>query len=554
MTSKRQPSTDVDGLPDQVAISIVDWRRANSGAGGFLPAIIQTLPLSSQQELATNAEYRAAWEARELERVSRSPRYFLESYGSVEPPRGSPAPFALWPAQVEALDVIRTDSKVWVLKARRLGLTWLALHYAYWLAAFAEDGTDGRILVFCKHKADASKLLDRVKSIHSRLPPFLRPATGKDSATTFSLPDRRVELVTLAGTEAAARQETASLVILDEYAFTRNGSARGVWTAVQPTIEGGGQLIGISTGNGRTGDGETFATVWDEAIAGRSGVTPIFLPWNARPDRTTEWREAQRQDYLSDFEFYAEYPETSDQALAGLAALSVYPLDGVSAAERIGKTLDPLTLLSPGVGLELGIDWGDTQTFGVYALALPGGGVYILDEKVLAQTEPSDAARQLLGHQVPGLEDVPITHTRADAAPAGTNRTFVSVLAATLPDVSHQRVPFSQYKEGGGERRGVNTVGYIRSLLESSITATAETAATSGGLIVIHPRCVRLLNQLRSLERDTTTGKVRKPALDPSDLSKGDHGPDAMVALMAVRATKWQARAHRDRNTAENNS
>ena len=437
-----------------------------------------------------------------------------------------------------------------MLKARRLGLTWLALHYAYWIAAYAPDGVDGRVLVFCKHGGDAAKLLDRVKNIHARIPAFMREQSGKDSATRFSLPNRRVELTALAGTEAAARQETASLVILDEFAFTRNGQSRGVWTAIQPTIEGGGQLIGISTGNGRSGDGETFATVWDKAESGKNGITPIFLPWDARPDRTEEWRENQRLDYLSDHEFFAEYPETSDQALSGQNALQVYPHDGIAAAERIGREISLESLLSPGVGLIIGIDWGDTQTFAVYALELPAGGMFIIDELALAQTEPSEASRLILNHETEGV-NLKIQSSRADAAPAGTNRTFVSVLSHLLPDVKHQRVPFSQYKEGGGERRGVNTVGYIRRLLQRATESDAELAASAGGVLLIHPRCKNLLSQLRSLERDSETGKVRKPALDPSDLGKGDHGPDAVVALMAKDATRWQAQAKADRDEAE---
>lgn len=544
------PTTDATALSDEVAVALASWQLANTGAGGFTPAVISTLPLSTRLELATNERFQAAWEDRERERVRNSPRYFIEGYGSVDPPRGQAMPFSLWPSQIEALDIIRTEPKVWVLKARRLGLTWLALHYAYWLAAFADDGIDGRVLVFCKHKSDASKLLDRIKAIHSRLPAYLKPTTGKDSATTFALTDRRVEIVTLAGTEAAARQETASLVILDEFAFTRNGSARGVWTAVQPTIEGGGQLIGISTGNGRTGDGETFARVWDEAQSGKNQVATIFLPWDARPDRTAEWREAQRADYLSNHEFEAEYPDTPEQALAGLAALSVYPLDGLNAAEQVGGSLDPATLITDSTGIEIGIDWGDTQTFAVYALALPAGGIYIVDELVLAQTEPTSAARTILAHDAAGL-GLPVTHTRADAAPAGTNRTFVSVLRSVLPEVKHQRVPFSQYKEGGGERKGVNTVGYARKLLEATVTSDPQRAASSGGVLVIHPRCERLLAQMRGLERDTATGKVRKPGLDPSDLSKGDHGPDAVVALLAARAAKWQAKAAQARTLAD---
>lgn len=39
----------------------------------------------------------------------------------------------LWPAQIRILDILLTTLFVVVLKARQLGLTWLALAYLLWL-------------------------------------------------------------------------------------------------------------------------------------------------------------------------------------------------------------------------------------------------------------------------------------------------------------------------------------------------------------------------------------------------------------------------------------
>jgi len=501
--------------------------------------------------LADSPALTVAWTEREVDRVRHDAGAFADGYGSVDPPRGPPLPFDLWPAQRDALELIQGESKVWCLKARRLGLTWLVLHYAYWLISHAHDTPGARVLVFCKNAADAGKLLDRVKLIHARQPSYLRQSPGKDSVTRFALPDRGSEIVALPATEGAARQETATLVVLDEFAFARHGTSRAVWTAVQPTIEGGGQLVGISTGNGRSGDGATFARVWDDAVAGRTTITPLFLAWDARPDRSLEWREQQRADYLSDAEFFAEYPETPDQALAGLSAVTVYPHDGINAAEAIGRRLDADTTIRNGLaaeGVEIGTDWGDFQTFTVYALPLAGGGVYITDELAQANAEPSRAAAAILS-RLPGPDlpdDTICSASRADSAPAGTNATFARVLDETrrarsgMPE-SHTRVPFSRFKQGGGERKGVNTVGYIRRLLEMTAQLDADTVDLDSlhSVIAISPRCELLLAQLRNLERDAATGKVRKPALDPGDLSRGDHGPDAMVALLAPRAARW---------------
>ena len=566
-TNATLPTTSTGLTAEQVgeldagdAVLLARWRARHLGEHDFTPHAIRRMPLETQLELARNPALDEAWQEWEREQVAKDPLYFIEGYGSVEPPKGAAVPFIPWDSQREVLGTIRNHDKVWVLKARRLGLTWLVLHYGFWLAAFDPDNVNARVLVVCKNRGDAAKLLDRVKAIHDRLPPWLRQPTGRDSVTALELPQRTAELVALPATEGAARQETATLVVLDEFAFPKNGAARGIWTAAQPTIEGGGQLVGISTGNGRTGDGETFAQVWDAAAAGANGVEPVFLPWGARPDRTEEWREAQRKDYLSDEEFLAEYPETADDALAGQSAVHVYPHQGINASERHGELLAQHLPALSEQGWEWGIDWGDFQTFAVYAVPLPGGGVYVADEKVLSHVEPSRAAEAIIGHAPAGQAPAKFVASRADSAPAGTNATFTRVLdearaerPGELPD-SHLRVPFSRYKEGGGERKGVNTVAFIRRALDNAATVAewdgADVSALAG-TIAIHPRCRVLLAQLRALERDAGTGKVRKPGLNPNDPTKGDHGPDALVALLAPRAAEWTKGAQARRAAAD---
>ena len=556
-------------LPDADAVQLARWHRQHRGLNNFLPHAIRRMPLETQLALAKSPALTAAWIEREQERCAASPLYFAENYGSVDPPKGAAIPFVLWPSQRELLEEIRDHDKLWILKARRLGLTWLVLHYGLWLISFDPENFGARVLVFCKNRGDAGKLLDRVKAIHDRLPVWLRKETGRDSVTALEIPSREAEIVALAATEGAARQETATLVVLDEFAFAKNGMARRIWTAIQPTIEGGGQLVGISTGNGTTGDGETFATVWEKALARENGVVPLFLSWQARPDRTEKWREAQRADYLSDEDFLAEYPETPDDALAGEATVKVYSHAGLAAAIRHGEQLRAkLPELLPQ-GYEWGIDWGDFQTFAVYALPLPGGGIYVVDEKVLAHTEPSAAASQIILHRPachPELDpdgepaDPPrFTASRADSAPAGTNRTFKKVLdeirreqPGRMPE-SHLRVPFSQFKEGGGEKKGVNTVGYLRMLVNAAERVPDSWTEISEltGTLAIDPRCETLIRQLRALERDPKTGKVKKPTMNPKDPTKGDHGPDSLVALAAPRAAEWTKTALSHRSAAE---
>jgi hypothetical protein len=548
---------ELEALTYDEKLRVVEWMREHSGAEGFVPNAIRRMPLRTRVDLAFSPELTAAWEARERNRVAASPFYFIRQYGSIEPPKGKPTPFELWVAQNAALELLHSESRVYVLKARRLGLSWLVLHYALWLLGYSTHGQFSRILFLSKNLEDAGKMLGRVKRVNDRLPSFLRAsATGEDSTRTLEL--RNGAITCLPATPGAARQETATLVVLDEFAFTKNEAAGEIWTAVQPTVEGGGKLFVVSTGNGTAGDGATFADIWIKANAGESDGTAIFLPWTVRPDRTAEWIAAERKNYESDEAFNAEYPSTPEQALAGDRSIKVYPIEGINAAEKIGAALAESPDLERYLedGFEAGTDWGDFQTFTTYALALPGGGLYFYDELLQAHVEPQRASWRILRHD-PGDavdrngEKVPIIASRADSAPAGTNSTFVATLEAAWddPDLQnripeeHVRVAFSVYKEGGGERKGVNTVAFFKWLFNNS----AERVAAGGSLtdvhacIAIHPRCKMLLAQLRNLERDPKTGKVRKPSLDPKHPERGDHGCDSMIPTGYIRAVEWEA-------------
>lgn len=543
-------------------LALAEWQKAHTGEEAFVPAAIRRMPLGTRIAFAYSEDLSLAWQTREKLRVAASPYYFIQSYGSIEPPVGRPIPFELWGEQIKVLDVVIKGERTYILKARRLGLSWLVLHYALWLVGLSEDGEHARVLILSKNLPDAGKLLERIKRIRDRLPRFLRPdLVGADSASSLEL--RVGEIVCLPATPGAARQETASLVVLDEFAFVKDGKAADIWTAVQPTIEGGGKLVVVSTGNGRAGDGGTFAEVWLKADAGESEGTAIFLPWNVRPDRTQEWLDKERSNYESEEAFAAEYPASPEEALSGDRSIRVYAAEGVNAAEKIGAELWESANLKAMFedGIEIGTDWGDFQTFSLYALPLPGGGLFFIDELVQPHVEPQRASWRILRHDPADMRDalgkkIPVTASRADAAPAGTNSTFVSVLEEAWSDnelrdripEQHVRVAFSKYKEGGGERGGVNTVAYLKWLFRRSaeLVAAGDKVTSASGIVAIHPRCKLLLAQLRNLERDPDTGKVRKPSLDPKHPERGDHGPDAMIPTAMPRAKSWQANKESD--------
>lgn len=567
---------ETDKLSSSDRRHLARWTLEHAGNDDgrpWWPAAIRLLPLEDRLTQAFDPELDAAWCERERRRVQRSVEYFVWLYGHLQPPKGPPIPFVPWPelepgdqgepinarSQADVLRLIRNELRLLLLKARQLGLTWLVLHDAYHLIAFDPETPSARVLALSKHGEDATKLTGRARRIHDLLPPYLRAdedAETRGSLSRFKIAGRG-SMISLSGSPAAARQETATLVILDEYGFIKNGNAGPTSTAVEPTAGDDGRIVKLSTGNGRTGDGEALAQDWDDALAGDSDYTPVFLPATVDPRRRSEaWRDRARGRYRSDEDFEQEQPLTHEQALGGQGTVRIYPADQLAAAAALGQAIaehDGGRYLAELLeqGLAISIDWGDFQTFAAYSVPLAGAGHLVLDELVQGHVEPQEASEAILDHTPAGEPEPTYAASSADSNPPGNNRTYGKVLARRRAEhpgrypEQHVAVPFGIYKEGGGDRKhGVNTVGYLRRLLKRTAAFVAEDGwrgrlEQAHGCLAIHPRCKTLLPQMRNLERDPKTGKVKKPQIDPRRPETGDHGPDALVPMAFKNAERW---------------
>ncbi len=460
----------------------------------------------------------------ELDRrkCAESAERFVERHCTIEEPDGTVIPFALWDFQRPVLQALQAGDPVIVLKARRLGLSWVVLSFALWLAIF-QQGV--RILVLCKTEADATELLDRIRRMLERiranatsahvLAGLEKPAKERDAVTTLDVGASTIRA--LVGTPAAARSETAGLVIADEFAFQKRAAA--IWQALLPTVEGGGHLAIVSTGNGRSGDGEQYAKLWDQARSVKDWAA-FFFPWQVRPDRDEAWKQRQL-DLLGDPEKFAvEYPEVEDDAFLSPDTHLVYPVAGINAAVKLGERLDSDCPPPDGGELHVGLDWGE-HTHVLILHPLVGGGVYVRDELPFEGGEPGAIAErtiEVLGQHLAATGSKPGSMDY-DAAGAQPVRTFKVVRDHRMPDLRTYAVAFGKHKD--------ETIGYLRRLFNR----TAQ--GKDMGVIAISPRCETLIKQLREHQfKDADQGKV---------LKQNDHGPDALVAGMAR-----QARRHRD--------
>jgi len=231
-----------------------------------------------------------------------------------------------WPWQSELLELWASRRLVVVLKARQLGVSWLAAIFALW-TALRRPGQE--VLLISRNQADAAKLLDKVAYLYARLPAWRPEAVVNMRTIRFTAQGSVIEA--LPATENVGRSRTAALVVLDEHAH--QPFARKILLAVMAVAEKG-RVLSISSANGQ---GALHSQLYVAAKAGSNGWQAVFIAAHAHPDRTDPaWRERERAalSQLSDAEFAQEYPESDLEAIAltgrpvfGAADLARQPIE-----------------------------------------------------------------------------------------------------------------------------------------------------------------------------------------------------------------------------------
>jgi hypothetical protein len=253
---------------------------------------------------------------REVHKCRKSFPYFCAAYCRLladDGAGGAWVPFALWPEQRRVARLLQENRLVVILKARQLGLTWLVLAFALWLMLFHPIAT---VLLFSRRDDEATDLLAvRLRGVYDRLPPWLKArGFAVDNAHEWALAggSRALAFPTTAGDSY-----TATLAVVDEADLCPDLDR--LMRAVKPTIDGGGRMVLLSRAD--KGRPESpFKKVYTAARQGENGWAPVFLPWDARPDRDAAWYDAQRRDILARTgaldDLLEQYPATDAEALA----------------------------------------------------------------------------------------------------------------------------------------------------------------------------------------------------------------------------------------------
>ena len=251
--------------------------------------------------------------------------YFISNYGWVQDPDnvadGGKSRFYMWPEQVRALKEIQDHRLNIILKARQLGMTWLAL----WFALHGMLSQAGyTVVALSKRDEDAKELANRMDFMLRQLPRWLVQERIKDNKGfmfTYETTAHEITIYRADGSEASrfitmtaakdsGRSFTAALVLLDEWAFQQ--WAQEIWTSAYPTINRptGGKVIGLSTAKRVT----LFQRIWERFAD--FGFHRIFLAWWADPRRSQDWYAAAKKALSSGEKYKQEYPATPEEAFS----------------------------------------------------------------------------------------------------------------------------------------------------------------------------------------------------------------------------------------------
>ena len=189
---------------------------------------------------------------------------------------GGLIPFELWDCQIDLLDRLRDEPRLFALKSRQLGITWTVLAHLLYLASFWGNRL---FLIASQTGDDAIDALHRLRILHGSVPEVWRQGLLKDNTEQIAFANgSRFESVK--ATKRAGRSKAPYAALADEFAFWD-------WPDEQlASLEAGAQrLYAVTTGNG---PGDLAETIWRQAEQGLGRWRTVFYPWSAHPQRAAE--------------------------------------------------------------------------------------------------------------------------------------------------------------------------------------------------------------------------------------------------------------------------
>lgn len=185
------------------------------------------------------------------ERAKNDPYYFLTRCCYTLDEHNNENPYQLFPRKEyikDLCDIFMTEDLIAIEKSRQMMVSWIFAGLALWFTMF-RDGV--RTFIMSKKEKDADALIDRIKVMYDRLPPYFKEKHKAQSFTYLKMewPKQASIIQGVAQGADQVRSYTSSLIISDETAF--QDDSEKVYEAVKPSLMGGGKFVSISTPNGQ---------------------------------------------------------------------------------------------------------------------------------------------------------------------------------------------------------------------------------------------------------------------------------------------------------------
>lgn len=168
-----------------------------------------------------------------LARSKEDIHYFAETFFTIINGNRQRECIKLREYQIRMLDSMKSHNRLILNCSRQIGKSTLMTIYALWLANFYPD----QLIIILAHKEKMAKeLFSRIKLAYSELPNWVKEPVDNewnDLSAKFANGSRIITSPTSAN---AIRGQSASCIILDEFAFVEDSIARDFWTAVTPTL------------------------------------------------------------------------------------------------------------------------------------------------------------------------------------------------------------------------------------------------------------------------------------------------------------------------------
>ena len=188
--------------------------------------------MSSVAELRQEAEWR---------KCERNESYFLRKYWHIAHPAHGRILFDLRRAQSDALEHWGKNRYSLTLKARQIGWTTLVAAHQFWLAYFHADQN---IIDLSRTEREAVLLLRKTKYGFSHLPRWMTergPKSMVDHQQRLFFGNGS-QITSMPSASDPARGESATLIVVDEWAFLPNPEE--AWASIEPVADVGGRIIG----------------------------------------------------------------------------------------------------------------------------------------------------------------------------------------------------------------------------------------------------------------------------------------------------------------------